>query len=492
MSKKSLSPAGYVVIAAMAAVLYGPGIAGPYFADDFQLVFEHPAAQAAGCLARIYLPNTFYRPIQTCFLLHVQSAVGLDTLPIHVVHILLHALCSCLVGWAVLRLTSRPWSALVAGLAMAAGQANVLAVQNNDTLSQLAGTAFGVAALVAIGSRDVASIGWRSARNWGLSLAAIVLLALSLLSKESSICFPLIAVGVVALDPARGLPWWRRAMRVVAFALPILLVTLGYLSVRDHLHAWPASFGEGMYSFRFGGNLPRNVAILWTSALLPVSSVALFDAYSLREFGRLGCYAAASAVWLGMVGWGIVRGPHRRLAFWLGAGATIAMFPMAAMNHVSELYTYNAMPFVAAVLGIGFGPWMDIGRLPGSRRRVVVAVGMAILLSQSYATVTKVNMMNDNGRRAWQLLPAIVDVAKTAPSGGTIALVNPSGIGPSYSAFRLYAFDVISDAAGWIRVAARRPDLAVTVVDWENCPPPGPEVRRLTLSGDHVVAMAER
>ena len=486
---KSVPLLGYVLIAGVAVLLYAVGIDIPYFADDFHWVFDNPLAQSANCLTRIYSPNTFYRPIQACFLLRVQAAVGPSTIPIHVVHILMHALCSCLVCWAVFRFKRERSPALVAGLAMAVSQANVLAVANNDTLSQLGGTLFGVASLVAFfesNKTDASSA--KGGRRALLYLSGLCLLFLSLLSKESSVCFPLLAAGVIALAPAGRARLGRRMLQIAAGVSPIVMTTLGYIVLRGSLHAWPASYGHNMYDFWFGLNVLRNLAALGLSALLPFSSVDVNGAHAMGNTTLLPAYIVGAGLWAAGLAWGLTRSRNRRLAAWFGVAAMVATVPTVFMNHVSELYTYNCMPFVAAIIGLGLGPLLGSGGLEGLRRRAAFVVGLALLLSHGLAVQSKVRMMRDNGVRASELLSAVVSVARSAPADATLRLINPKHDRPTYSAFQLSGFDVLRDAGEWIRVSAGRPDLKVLLVEWdEACVPANGRVC-LTIEDGHVVS----
>ena len=164
------------------------------------------------------------------------------------------------------------------------------------------------------------------------------------------------------------------------------------------------------------------------------------------------------------------------------------MFPMAAMNHFSELYAYNCMPFIAAIVGLGFGSLVGTGGLTGFRRRVIVVVGVLLLVSHGIATQSKTRMMWENGRLAWEWLPSIVNAARIAPARAMLMLVNPKPDGPSYSSFLLYGFDVLSDAGEWIRASARRTDLNVGIVDWDAAPAqPPPATIRLMIENGRVV-----
>jgi len=487
---------GYLVLVATAIVLYAAGIDAPYFADDFQFVFDNPLANTANCLTLIYPPSeyatSFYRPIQTCFLLQVQGAAGLSTVPIHIVHIFLHAILSCLVCWTVFRFTSRRYPALVAGLAMAASQGNVLAVASNDTLSQLGGTLFGVAAIVALAARDRPNVCVHGLRRGLIHLLALLFLLLSLLSKEASVCFALLAIGVIVVAPARDVPRGRRMLRVMAEVAPILIVTFSYLAFRDSLHVRPASFGGGMYDFRFGLNVLRNIATLGISAVLAGSSVDLYAALKLRNLALVGVYSAVLGLWVAMLGWGLIRSRNLGHVAWLGLAAIVAMFPMALMNHVSELYTYSSMPFVAAMIGLALGSLLEAGGQAGFRRRAAVLVGAALLLSHGLAVQSKVRMMRDNGRRASELLPAVINAARNAAPGATITLVTTKPAGPTYSSFLVSDFDLLSDAGNWIRISAQRPDLKVTIVESGEASTSAPDVFRVTIENGRVVPMPHR
>jgi hypothetical protein len=125
-----------------------------------------------------------------------------------------------------------------------------------------------------------------------------------------------------------------------------------------------------------------------------------------------------------------------------------------ATSFYRPIQTCNSMPFVAAMIGLGLGSLLEAGGQAGFRRRAAVLVGVALLLSHGLAVQSKVRMMRDNGRRASELLPAVINAARNAPLGATITLVTPKPAGPTYSSFLVSDFDLLSDARNWIRISA--------------------------------------
>lgn len=444
----------------VAIAAFWRGLHSGYFADDFQFLFDPPGENLLQWFGRVIPGNGFYRPLQAVFMSAVQAQWGMETWPIHAANLILHASLALAVTFLVWRISKSPLAALASGLLMAVSQGASHAVLSNDTQSQVMGTLMGVLGIGLLwpGYTDSRN----SKRSWGQCAAAVAALGMSLLSKESSVGLVGIALVLLLVEAwtHRGLR--ERVWRPVVVGLALLGLVAGYWMMRSHAGAVSASVGEERYAFSLGLNLPRNIALLFTSALLPVSSVDLFVAAKSRSVTVLGIYGLLTALWAGIVLWGMVRSRHKRAIGVLSGMALMATFPMFLLQHVSELYSYNVLPFVAGALGLSLDGWFETS---GRKAGFAALAFLLVLLSHGMADQTKAEWMNRNGRRAAKILESTASLVRDLPGNATVLLVSPETPRPRYSVFLQDGFQLVEWGGAAIKRLADRPDLTLKILD---------------------------
>lgn len=438
-------------------IVYLPGLGIPYYGDDFQHVFDGSASVLERFTHANPHPNSgWYRPLEDGYLAVVQKHFDRNTVPIHLLAVLLHALLCCLVLAAVMELGYPPAYAIIAAAFFAFSQAGAFALLSNDTLSQMMGAFFGCLALWALLKRR------RGAFYYVIGVAAF---ALALLSKESGISFfPIIVLAIVVLDkkPGRYAMDWKRA---VAEAAPYFAVLLVYLVSRVALSANQPAFGAARYQFRIGSNVFVNLAEDLFALAIPASTVAAFEAIQARDTALLGAIAASALVFLAVVGYGLwLRRRDARIyviAIFLAGSA----FPMVLMNHVSELYVYNSMPFFAALVGIGIGALWE--RAGSAAARGALAGAMVVLIASHVVAIRgKAVLMRTNGDRASALFREVGAYIPRVPRNGQLLLLNPPEHSRGeYAVYRLNGFSVLEDGELLLKKTYGREDITLQIVD---------------------------
>jgi hypothetical protein len=462
----------FLVLVVAGTLLYLPGLNGAYYADDFILVFDSPGSQLFTYFTT-RLPNMFYRPLQGFFLALVQGSVGLDTIPIHVTQLLLHCLlCGLLYLHALESGMPRP-GALFGSFFMLFSQANVLAVANCDTLSQVLGTLAGCLALYVLDPHRIQG----SCPPGGLHgethakrayITALLLYVVSLLSKESSVAFLPLLLFLYVISVVREGDRAERMRRTLLGATPFVLVTIAYVVMRDLAGSKEVAFGVERYDIRLGLNVPRNLVMLFFASTAPFSSVDVFQSFQLRDAGEILLFGLGTLLVTGFVVYGIVRGRRRGVAvFWI-ASAIVTLVPVVPLNHVSELYTYNAMPFVALLFGLAFGTHLALAA--GRKRRKLVVWGAALILLVGLGVFArqKIMMVKRNGEEATRLLKVVTKYVEMVPKNGELLLVNPPSDRPEYSVFAMNGFSVLDYAEQRIRRITNRPDISIQIVNSEE------------------------
>ena len=450
----------YFLLFLLAAGLYLFWWDVAWFWDDFQMVWSDPEGKILYWFAYKNPQNGFYRPIQGAMLALSQAWYGGDNRFLHAVQFLLHGAMGSVIFWGLRRFGFSLTQALVAGILMVVSQGATLAVLSNDTFSQLLGTLTGVSAVLLIGLvlKDSRFRVLTHPMIW----VALFLVGVSLLSKESSAIFPAIVVAMLWLGAVWGnLKAPSAWTRFLFQALPFVAVTLLYLVVRQSVVGADASLGESKYNFALGMNIPKNVLLLLASGLMPASTVTAFLAAKTRDFVVLGGIGLLTAVWCGVLVWGIV---HRRYWRWgaiFGGVALLGTFPMALLNHVSELYVYNSLPFLCALSGIAVGGLL--AERSGAVRWVVGAVLGVVVLANVLGVEGKAQRMHNNGVEAAALLNSAVREAEELPENARMVLQNPPTDRPLYSIFEMNGFELIQYADDEIKRLAHRPDLTVEI-----------------------------
>lgn len=521
--KKIKTPLLFIPLVLIGFGVYHSGLGIQYYNDDYQFVFDSPSSKILHYFTHNNQFNNFYRPIQAAFLAVVQTLLDTSTLPIHVTQILLHILLSWLIFSYMKRLGLSMTQAALGSVFMLVSQANVHAVLSNDTLSQIGGTAFGCVSLIALhsflsirekehGAEPVqrrhsqrrSPAASRTAIGTGDSrlqfnrnyIISITMYALSLLSKESGISFFPLLVFIIILCNTKTGNRKNAAGRSIAEAAPYLAVTILYFIARLYIVEAQPSLGSERYSFNIGINVVKNLAMFLFAASTPLSSVRVFEAFAGGEIIVISSAAATSLAFIAITVYGL-RGTGRfGMVCILGAFAVTCLFPMAMLNHVSELYVYNSMPFISILVGMSLGGLVETGRPGKIRRGFLRALIGLLLVSHITAVRSKAAMMKSNGERAGRLLDQIVPYAYKVPENGSLFLLNPPGSGIIYSVFHLRGFNVLKGGVHRIKQLSGRNDMTIKIIyppDVERLPPAHGRGRLiLSLHGDTVGVYGEQ
>jgi hypothetical protein len=455
---------------ALAALLYLPARSIPFYADDYQWHWDPPPASILHFFAHAnpHQPNA-YRPIQAAFLLAVQRAFASATWPIHVVVLGGHFLLAGLV-YAWMRQAGFPrLDRLFASTLLLVSQAAVHAVASNDTLSQVYSTLFGVLALVLL-ERSLRLAGGsavsRSTWLWPY-VGSLGAFAAALLAKETGVSLaPMTAVTLVSArrDLARNRPF-----EIVLRLLPFAGIALVYLWVRRELHlvGLENSTSE-RYRIDLGPKVLVNLGLFAFQSFLPLDSPRVFLALEGREL----LVAAAAVCATVALAWIVLRqclqSPRRPLLAVLGGLGLLALFPVFLLAKVSELYLYNALPFVAILTGHAVGRLCAEGTRPRARALAwLLAIGM--LASHCAASRVKIAMMASCGEEAQRLLTEVTPFLPAVPAGGALLLVDPPRAGANYSIFLMSGFRPLLNGLDRLQEIARRSDFKAYLVEGSDC-----------------------
>ena len=489
-----------VVMGVITLAVYWPALNASYFADDYQFVFDKPCSKVLWYFAHPNERNSFYRPIQASFLAIVQTCSGMQCWPIHLTQIALHVIMAWLVYVAIASFGFSRMQAGIGAAFMLLSQANVHAVLSNDTLSQVGGTLFGCLALWFLycsyqHATDRASpLGQHKRIDNKYYVTSLVMLVLSLFSKEASVSFLPMAAVVVLSANLRITRSSLAVKKAIVDVLPYALAAGVYLAVRLVIvKAPPPTFGSGRYNFHVGVNVIRNLAMSGFALFVPVSTVTVFSWLKSGALVVLGVIGTLTLALFVLVAVGLWYASRRGVMLLMAGLALLGLFPMVLMNHVSELYAYNSMPFVAVLVGIGLGQLWLVLRPNRAGRAFLVLAACVLMGSHIVAVRSKARLMDYNGRRATALLQQVNSFADNAPLNGRLWLCNPSVEDVEYSVFHMSGFNVLRSAFS-VPHLWNRADLEIRVVSpAEMAGTSLPEdTLVLTLEGNNVVVQCER
>jgi len=507
-----------LVLILVGFLIYLPGLQIQRYGDDIQLILDSPPSNPLYFFFNQH-PSNWYRPLEFNFEAITQKLFGLTTIPIHIASIFSHIFLVYLVYSLTLCLGFKKNQAVLAAMFMGLSQVTAHPVFSNDTLSQVWSTLLGFLSIWFLCHRPTKTLTvpephklskfynlLTNSRYISSYLLSLLAFALSLFSKEVGLAFlPIIFIflffyatrqhtnlsdvaSTKASEQTEGNYVSFHAMLSAKYfketfikIIPYVVIAVLYFIVRSLIANMPPSFGSGRYQFHLGLNIIKNIFSLIFASLVPVSSVTVFVAIANSEFLKIGVIAGATILLTALVAWGIFRTEKRFPTYLLACSSLLAFFPMAALNHVSELHVYSALPFIAIIVGVGLGKLLEI------KRRILILTLIALLFtSHVYALETKLTLMKKNGERATSLVSQLRSYALGVPPGAKLFFLNPqlkktdalktptSTLNPyvpvEYSVFLINGFNIL-ESADTIEQILGRHDIEIKIIespDWAN------------------------
>jgi hypothetical protein len=310
--------------------------------------------------------------------------------------------------------------------------------------------------------------GWKEKRispNILLRSTALALLffILALFSKETSagICLGVFAL-FWAMEPATT-SFIARIWKVVRHVLPFAMLGILYVVMRTSASSVMPSYGPGIYQVYFGANIFRNIALFALQTVLPFSSALTMNKVYDRDFFSLAGILIVTGFFAWFWIYGIWKSERRQFILILLGFAFLSLVPAVFLNHVSESYLYNALPYLMVVFGFIVEYYWN-----AAPRRVAIA--FALVLAVAFVTnisgsMEKTSALAEESSRAQVLMPQIYPIVSALPRNGRLYLVNPVTEEFEYSVFAMKGFGPVKYADPWIERYTRRPDVQMYVLD---------------------------
>ena len=460
----------FILLVIIGFIIYFIGLNIQYYGDDFQFVHSSPSSKIFHHFVSAHPINVYYRPIQNSYLALVQSIAGLNTIPVHLMQLFLHILLCSLVYKVVILLGFSRFQAAFGSLFMLVSQANVHAVLSNDTLSQVGGTLFGCLSLwflynfVEKGNKIEQK---KSIFIQKYFILSILIFFISLLFKETSIPFLLLILFVILLINRESNEKGKRVRKISLEFLPYFCIIIFYLVVRSLVVKSQLTYGTGYYDFYIGKNIIKNITLFIFQSFLPFSSAAVFTLIKSSSLINLLLIVAATFIVFFLTIYGMWHSGKKGILVIVGVFAVICLFPAAFMNHISELYLYNSMPFISILIGVGFGCFFEKAKKNKISNRFLIVIIYAVFISHIISVNSKALLMKKNGRQATELITQIKEFSGKIPANGTLLLINSDENTLRYSVFILNEFNVLLTGTHILNKVTNRNDFNVKII-YEN------------------------
>lgn len=460
-------------------LLYIPGITTNYFGDDYNIYSSNPARTFFTAFFENSPLHGMYRPLEATYLGAVQYLWQENTIAIHTMTILLHTMTSCLIVIILFRIGVAFKPALLAGMLMASSQINTMGILNNDTISQMAVTFFGLLCLYFLGCafaqppnqikfwQPWQGVLWLNRRSPETSTFSetretqpqelhfkkylwygVGAYALCIFSKESGISFFLMAGLFLLLQSAAGQRAAAKNQRSIivnaSFFSFFFIITAAYMLLRSRFADFQPSIGHEQYEFNLGLNILKNGALFLLATMNPISSVATFQALKLHHTATLVWVLSTTILFGLIITIGLCATKRKALTGLIVIFFILAFFPAILLNHVSELYVYAAMPFFCMLCAFSFEALLNSQRFSRTVRMLVAAFLIAIIIINGIGVHAKVDRMVLLGKRATQVLAQLLPYSRTIGIHDTLFLFTPPPSEPEYSSFSLSGFNVLN------------------------------------------------
>jgi hypothetical protein len=324
------------LLALAATVAYCPMLTIPLFEDDYPNLWQsQQLGSPAEALALLH--NPVFRLRATSFwIMFLLWRVGkLAPLVYRLTSLLLHIANTWLLYGVCLAWPRMRAAAFWAAGFFAVAEGHQEAVMWFSAINELLQFLFGMGALWC----------WQRGDSWRPRLAGVAMFAMALISKESAVVMlPLL------LLTARRSEWRRMAIRLVPYVVLAVVAVAGVVGSRDISFR----FSDGSFSLHapFWITWPSNhLRLLWIWGFVAAGAVLAARDRALRNSAMVA------------------------LA-WMGIGLAPYSFLMYS-TRIPSRQTYLASAGLAMLFGLAMAHWQARA---GSRRRVVAAAAVAVLL----------------------------------------------------------------------------------------------------------------
>ena len=414
-----------VFLIVLGFLLYGKSLSIPYYGNDFQFVFINPSIHNVLDSFTHPVPYTqTYRPIQAAIMQFVQSMHGMNTLPIHILSLLIHILIAIVIFKFMIR---QKFSAIQSGIAaifMLIAPINVMTVAGNDSLHQLLGTLLGILSVMMI-------IRWEQSTSSMARLlmlvGSVLLFGMAIFSSETAIVYFVPILAVLMYQSIK-----TKNIIPAVLIMPYLLILLSYGYIYHEMI--PQMSGIWQSPAGIGRNTIINFLIISAGSIYPFSTVRLMQLFSDRSWIAMGTLGSTAVALMIVVIAGWLQSIKRSYITGLLLIIMAMTLLLGLFIHPSELIVYTIMPFVAVIIGLAVGTMVERIRVIPSTRLLFGAFVVMVALSCAGSTMQKVRQMGECGEWQQSIMNQLGRLIEQG-SDRCIVLINPRERTNQYSVF---------------------------------------------------------
>ena len=391
--------APYAVLIVAVLVAYSNVYHNDFLFDDIPLIRDNKFLTSWHYFGTLFVTQTtqgggvvgpFYRPLQLLLYFFIYQAFGLSTIAFHLLNVTLHSLNACLLYVLGIRLGFQRIAVLLAALLWAIHPVQTEAVTfMSGTPEPLCGAFLLSGILVLVPDFRRRHIP-----------ASCLLFAMALLSKETAVVFPLLAMGLLFYRSEN-----RWSLRTYLQTWPFWLTTAIYFLAREtvlNFNGFLGFYNTGVIAtetiwdrfYTFLATLPAYLRLLvWPTGLhFRISANAYFldtvPVYKVLLIPDIAAGLALLAVAFTIIVWKPAR-PATPLAWgllWASALHAPQSSILAPANTILfEHWMY--LPTMGLALGVGESVARLSGHLGSPRLRVVLA-GLSVLTACVFGAMT--------------------------------------------------------------------------------------------------------
>ncbi len=260
---------------------------GFYFAQDDFIHLYHSQVNSISDVLNFFNPGSkyedifFYRPLTTQFYFYINSKLfGLNPWPFHFEGLILHLVNSILFYLIILKLWKDQKIAFIASLFYTVSAIHFLSLFYISAFQQIGRTFFIFLGILFF-------INYYQTKKVKYYIGVLISFILSLLSKETSLIFPLLLFPILLIIENKSsikLIFKNWVINIV----PLVIICAVYLILR--LSGFQSIFGEGSYQSSFSiFNIIQNLKwyLIWSFGLPEIlSSYPSLKPNSLIQFGQ--------------------------------------------------------------------------------------------------------------------------------------------------------------------------------------------------------------
>ena len=450
-----------IIFILLSIFLYYPSLNTFFYGDDYchiknlNLSFENLLGYFIG-------KNTiFLRPFESIYLHIVQHFYGLETWPVQLFNTVIHGISAWLIFIVAKKwLKIKPISAFISGMFYVSSGIAVMAIVSNDTTSQVLSGFFGILFFFQL------IVFYENKRILSYILLGVIFI-LAMLSKETSAGLIVIAF-IFSFTHTDNKCIKTRLISSIKFTLPLLILLTIYLLYRNSVVETKILIGESRYSISFGLNSVKSLIIYIISSYTIIPSTFLIKLWYIKKYSYFYTAIIGTLILYLYSGFILFKNQSVKqgliiLSLSIGTG-----FPVILLGHISELYAYNALPFVAIYWGYIFSL---VIKYPVSLKINFVKYFFIIILLaiNILSALEKEMLMKYNGDRSKVFYYQIMKAIEKIPPNGNLEILSSAHQIFSYSVFYVSDIDLIKGCGvNKILREGKNDKLLVKFIDEDN------------------------